>query len=1077
MADAPAVPARAPQLVRLAECLEAHPGFVDVVSALAQRGSATLDGVWGSSCALVAAALLRHAPGPLVVVCAQPNELDDFCDDLALFTPAAAARFPAWEGEAGEQALRDELYGDRLRTLKLLRGPAPPPVVVASLPSLLQKVPAPRLLAETTRHIRRGEMLEVEGLARWLASHRFHATTAVELPGEYSLRGGILDIFAPDADLPVRIELFGDEVESIRTFEVATQRSLGPVESVELTVLGPAAGDGGHLAEYLPAESWLLLLEPEQLEAESARLLERTERPGDYFSLAETFRRIDRFGRAAASGLARDPVGAVGRLQVQSVQRFSGDVGKVRQELEQVGEGCEVFVVSQTEAEIERLREIFAAAPLAARGQLHFPLGRLRTGFQLPAERVLVISGAEMFHRADVRRLPRRHVGKVIDSFLELREGDLVVHLAHGIGRYRGMKLITKDRRAEEHLELEFHGGTRIYVPTAKIDLVQKYVGGRKARPVLARIGGRSWARQKRAAAAAVSDLASDMLELQAKRAARPGIALAADTDWQREFDASFPYHETPDQLVAVEAIKRDMRAARPMDRLLCGDVGFGKTELAMRAAFKAVDNGYQVAVLVPTTILAEQHFRTFTERLAEFPFQVAKLSRFCTPRQQREVLEGLQSGRIDVVVGTHRLASSDVQFHNLGLLVIDEEQRFGVEVKDRLKSLRTAVDVLTLTATPIPRTLHMSLTGMRDISNLETPPEDRLAVETRVTRWQNELVRHAVLRELNRGGQVYFVHNRIHDIHAVARRLEQIVPEARLRIGHGQMPEAELEQVMLDFVNHEFDLLLATTIVESGLDIPNANTIFIDDADRYGLADLHQLRGRVGRYKHRAYCYLLIDPRRSVTPNAARRLRAIEEFSDMGAGFAIAMRDLEIRGAGNILGTQQSGHIATVGYELYCQLLEQAVRQLKHLPPEPTIDVSLELPVEAYLPPAYVPDMRAKIDLYRRLARLTEVGQIQPLRGELIDRFGPLPEPAERLLVLAELRMDAAAWWLRSVHLEPPYLVLGYRDRGRIEQLSARHRGRLRIVDQQSAYLSWREELARPESILGALKSVLRPA
>jgi transcription-repair coupling factor (superfamily II helicase) len=512
------------------------------------------------------------------------------------------------------------------------------------------------------------------------------------------------------------------------------------------------------------------------------------------------------------------------------------------------------------------------------------------------------------------------------------------------------------------------------------------------------------------------------------------------------------------------------------MDRLLCGDVGYGKTEVAMRAAFKAVESGYQVAVLVPTTILAEQHFHTFRDRMAEFPFDIARLSRFCSPREQRDIVEGLATGRVDIVIGTHRLASKDIQLYNLGLVIIDEEQRFGVEVKERLKRLRGTVDILTMTATPIPRTLHMSLVGVRDISNLETPPADRLAVETQVTRFDPVLIRHAVLRELNRGGQIFFVHNRVQDIEKLAQRLQYIVPEASLRIAHGQMPEAELEQVMVDFVNHKFDLLLATTIVESGLDIPNANTIFVDEANRYGLADMHQLRGRVGRYKHHAHCYLLLDPGTILTPNAARRLRAIEEFSDMGAGFAIAMRDLEIRGAGNLLGTQQSGHIATVGYELYCQLLEAAVRRLKQLPPVVSLDVHVHLPGEALFPSEYVRDIRTKIDLYRQLVRIANIDQVCEFRQELRDRFGPLPPPVTRLLELAELRIDAAIWQVSAIYIEQPYLVFRYENRARIEQLARMDGRRLRIVDTRNAYLPAEQEVADAGKILQLAKSVLRP-
>jgi transcription-repair coupling factor (superfamily II helicase) len=483
------------------------------------------------------------------------------------------------------------------------------------------------------------------------------------------------------------------------------------------------------------------------------------------------------------------------------------------------------------------------------------------------------------------------------------------------------------------------------------------------------------------------------------------------------------------------------------------------------------------VAVLVPTTVLAEQHRRTFSARMAEFPFQIAALSRFCTAKEQREITEKAALGQIDILIGTHRIASSDVKFANLGLLIIDEEQRFGVEIKERLKALRTSVDVLTMTATPIPRTLHMSLLGVRAISNLETPPADRLAVETRVTRFTDELVRHAIVRELNRGGQIYFVHNRINDIQGVAAKLSSIVPEATIDIGHGQMPEHQLEDVMLRFVRGETDILLSTTIVESGLDIPNANTIFIDDADRYGLADLHQLRGRVGRYKHRAYCYLLVDEQRHLSPEAARRLRAIEEFSQMGAGFALAMRDLELRGAGNILGTEQSGHIAMVGYEMYCALLERAVRQLKKLPPRKSVDVNIDLPGAAYLPRGYVPDMRAKVDLYRRLARLTSEAAVDDFASELADRFGDAPPEAAHLLALARLRIWAHGWGVREIRLEDRYAVLDYTSREKLARLVERSGGRLRVADATSAYLPLKNGAADPASIFDEVKMLLQPA
>jgi transcription-repair coupling factor (superfamily II helicase) len=1157
------------RLRELAAQLNLHRGFPDVVASLEAGHGGTLGGVWGSSRALVAAALAKSCPGPLVLVAPHQGEIDAIARDLALFSDATIMQFPAWESEPGERVLHDEIFGERLRVLKQFgagsreqgagtqppalpgvlspanegqkrdgsladprqgRGLTRPTILVTSIQSLLQPVPSREAMAAATREVRVAGRLDEQEFTRWLVERGAHATTAVELPGEFSLRGGILDIFAPDAEDPVRIELFGDEVESIRRFDVATQRSLQTLEATTITMLEPTESDRAHVTSYLPPSTWFMLIEPSELQEEGKFYLERMDRPQAFHSVRTTLDEIYRFPSVTASGVPAGSVETTAHLEFESVERFSGEIGKVRDELEKVGAGNEVFIVCETGAEVERLGELFkpisdfgfritdskndvgepkheatskvdngetvlhpegtrpAVPPerqSAIRGHrpkggpqsaISFAVGHLEAGFRIVPQRVVLVSAAELFQRQDLARTTRRRQARAIDSFLELREGDLVVHIAHGIGRYRGLRLLQQDGRAEEHLELEYSGGTKIYVPSAKIELVQKYVGGKGARPTLAHIGGKAWVRQKEAALRAVTDLAAEMIELQAARDARPGIAFPSDTEWQREFDAAFPYQETPDQLTAIDEIKRDMHASRPMDRLLCGDVGFGKTELAIRAAFKAIDAGYQVAVLVPTTVLAEQHRRTFSARMAEFPFAIASLSRFCTPKEQREILERTANGQLDILIGTHRMASPDVKFQNLGLLIIDEEQRFGVEVKERLKSLRSTVDVLTMTATPIPRTLHMSLLGVRAISNLETPPADRLAVETRVTRFSDELVRHAIMRELNRGGQIYFVHNRINDIHAVATRLADIVPEARIDIGHGQMAEGELEDVMLRFVRGEIDILLSTTIVESGLDIPNANTMFIDDADRYGLADLHQLRGRVGRYKHRAYCYLLVEENRHLSPEAARRLRAIEEFSQMGAGFALAMRDLELRGAGNILGTQQSGHIATVGYEMYCALLERAVRQLKNLPPRESVEVTIDLPGEAYLPRNYVPDMRSKIDLYRRLAQLTSEPAVDDFASELVDRFGPLPPVVEHLLELARLRIWAHRWGVHEIRLEDRYAVLHYTSREKATRLVKRSQGRLRVADGSSAYLPLVAGAANAGAVFAEVKALLRP-
>ena len=1055
--------------------LERQEGFAEVVAAMQAGNAAALDGVWGSSCALATAALVRHAPGPLVVVCPHVDDVDELADDLALFSPVTPERFPAWESIRDDRPVHDEVWGDRTRLLKLLESPAAPQLVLAPLQALLQPAPDREQLAAQTRTLEVGQEIQPGKLLAWLGENGFQSTSAVELPGEVSLRGGILDIFAPDWYDPVRIEFFGDQIDSIRKFEVSSQRSLAKLDAVELTTLDRHGAYRGHLAGHLPPKSWFLLVEPSDLQEEGRRYLARVERPRELHSIEEVLTEVVRFPSVTASAVAAGSLETTCRLKIESVERFSGDIAKVRDELESIGAGREVFVVCQTEAEVRRLGEVFGDTKLAREKKLRFPLGKLGRGFHLVTEGIVLLSSGELFHRTDLRRTAQRRLGRAIDSFVELREGDYVVHVGQGIGRYRGMTLLEKGQQIEEHLILEFAEGAKLYVPSSRISLVQKYVGGAKSRPHLAKLGGRLWSKQKAAVESAVTDLAAEMLELQAARATRPGIAFPEDTLWQREFDASFPYEETIDQLATIDAIKQDMGQPRPMDRLLCGDVGFGKTELAMRAAFKAVEAGYQVAVLVPTTVLAEQHARTFADRMAEYPFQVASLSRFASKRQQNEILERLASGGLDIVIGTHRLAQHDVRFRNLGLVVIDEEQRFGVEVKERLKTLRRIADVLTMTATPIPRTLHMALLGLRDISNLQTPPEDRLAVETRVARFDPELIRHAVLRELNRNGQVFFVHNRVCDIQALATRLRQIVPEASLGIGHAQMPEHELEQVMLDFVCRRYDILLATTIVESGLDIPNANTIFIDEADRYGLADLHQLRGRVGRYKHRAYCYLLVDANKHLSPNAARRLRAIEEFSDLGAGFAVAMRDLEIRGAGNLLGTQQSGHIAMVGYELYCDLLEQAVRRLKQLPARTCFEVDIDLPGEAYLPRSYVPGTREKIDLYRRLGRVSSHAELDDYVRELIDRFGPIPPVATRMMELGRLRIEASYWLIHTIRLEDRYAVFGYTSRPLIAQLASASQGRVRVADDKSAYVPLPEEVTQPDAILHYVQTILQ--
>jgi transcription-repair coupling factor (superfamily II helicase) len=1158
----PSAPARPVGALKdLTRWIQRAEGFPELLAALKNGYSATLDGAWGSAAPLAAAALGLHAPSSLLIVLAHVGDLDDFADDVQTFAGLRPEIFPAWERLLREASVRgEETFGRRLRVLKRLAGfeprvlppappghpslspkggellsvarspeqdgpagapsplekgvparplaprrgggsgwggdaggegpagnssgGAPPRFVLAPIQALLQPVPKPDALVRASKTLRVGQTVALEGLIDWLTDRDMARVEVVEVPGEFSLRGGILDVFPPDSADPVRLEFCGDAIESIRPFDPETQRSLDQWREVTLTaapsIEAASRDDLGHAADYLPEGTWVALVEPTDLSEEGRHYLARVADPRGLYTVENTLARLCQRPSITISALAASSLETTCHLRVESVERFSGELNKVKAELEAASGEDHVLIACHNAAELERLGEVFADTSLASAGRLHLTIGQVRAGFRMIDAQTVVISDHELFAKTDVRRPAprRRYESRAIDSFLDLNEGDLVVHVNHGIAIYRGLQLVDKGgEHAEESLVLEFAEGTRLFVPIAQIDLVQKYVGGGKAAPPLSKIGSSAWEKRKQRVAEAVIDLAAELIEIQAQRAARPGIAYpAADSHWMTEFEAAFPYQETPDQRAAIAAVKHDMAQPRPMDRLICGDVGYGKTEVAMRAAFKAVDAGKQVAVLVPTTVLAEQHYRTFTSRMAEFPFTIEVISRFRPKAEVRAVLERTAKGGVDILIGTHRIVQKDVQFKDLGLVIIDEEQRFGVADKEWLKTLRATVDVLTLTATPIPRTLHMSLLGIRDISNLETPPPDRKAIETRVCRFDPELIKRAILRELNRDGQVYFVHNRVYDIQSVADRVQSLVPEARVVIGHGQMPGEALERTMLAFVHHQADILVATTIIESGLDIPNVNTIFINEADKYGLADLHQLRGRVGRYKHRAYAYLLLESDRPVTPNAVRRLKAIEEFTELGAGFKIALRDLEIRGAGNILGPEQSGHIEAVGYELYCSLLESAVRALTRQPEKPLFDCSIELAWRAYLPRDYVPGPRLKVELYRRLGRLRSLEQLVNFRQELVDRFGPLPNPAENLMREAELRILAGRWQLDRIHVEEEYAVLTYRNIRRIEALARLRPGKVRIVDEKTAYVPLGEQRwPKGPVVAAALKALLQ--
>jgi transcription-repair coupling factor (superfamily II helicase) len=963
---------------------------------LAAGRPARAGGVWGSSYALISARL----PRPALLVLATPLRAEQAPDDLACF-------------DARAELLEGLKQADRLRAGKA-------GLVVADLAQALAPLPPPGALDASRLTLAPGDPADPVRLAERLSGCRFERAAAVERPGEYAVRGGILDLFPFTADRPVRIEFAGRGVESLRTFDPATQASLERIDRLNADLVPSGTADSATVFDYLPSGAVVILHEPAEMDLRHPRW-------------AEAYPLLARHPVLSLSAL---PQPDAENLRILSLQRFSGVLAGVERELEAVRRARTV-VFCANEGEERRLREL-VRAPLEIRR------GRLSQGFLFEDLDSVFIPNHELFNRYRLRRSARRADTRPIDTLLEIEEGDIVVHVTHGIGRFLGVER----RKDQEFLVVEYAGSARLHVPVTALDLVQKYVGGTEAAPPLSTLGGQKWEADKLRAEKAVEQLARELLQVQALREMELGVPCPPDPDWQREFEAAFPYEETEDQTGVAAEIARDMHSPRPMDRLVCGDVGYGKTELAMRAAFRRAVHGKQVAVLVPTTVLAQQHFQTFRERMADYPVRVEVLSRFRSRAEQKTVLRGLAEGAVDIVIGTHRLLQPDVRFKDLGLVVIDEEQRFGVEHKEYLKRLRATVDVLTLTATPIPRTLHMALLGIRDISALTTPPQDRLAIRTELVPYDERRVREAILRELERGGQVYFVHNRVYNIDEVARRLAMIVPEASFGTAHGQMDEETLEGTMLRFLERKLDVLVCTTIIESGLDIPNVNTILIHQADQFGLADLHQLRGRVGRYKVQASCLLLLPNDRPILPAAQKRLKAIEEFSELGAGFKIATRDLEIRGVGNLLGREQHGHIVAVGYDLYCRLLERSLKRMKKQPlPEP-VETHVELGTGAYVPEEYVPDLRPRMEVYRRLTACRTEEEIAEAAREVSDRFGALPPPVERFLEAMRVKVRAARWGFASVARGDEGLVIRVRDPRKAEEFRRRDPRRVRRVD-----------------------------
>lgn len=1088
---------------------------------LEQSRAVTISGLWGSSVAAVVAALRAELKDrPVLLVCGHLDESDDLADDVELFVGARPEVVPALELGGGLGQVSEEQASNRMRLIsRLASGADQPGVIVAPIQSLMQSVPSRDQLQYLVRSIRTGQNLEPEKLIVWLADHGYNRLDQVEVPGDFAVRGGIIDIYLPgdfdedpqiteeaEVGLTVRIDFFGDQVESIKRFHLDTLGSAGTMESVRIMDLKgalPETGDSTHLFNYLDPKTIVVLWAPLEIAEQSKSYLDRLPEVKGIYPLNALLRQASGFHRVELSQFGQTsgsmPSFVSGEqvphfdLPIRSLQRFETEAKKAIKELAEMTRDHDVTVFCENDGEIKRFAELIEHESPGLGKQVEVPIGYLHRGFvwdggegqkaegrgQNQSTRSIALLGHhELFHRYEQRRRVKKVIAsRPVDSFLDLQVGDYVVHVAHGIAKFTGMQTIQKDGRTEEYLTLRFAENAALHVPAARINLIQKYVGGFTGHPQLSRLGSGSWEKQKAKVSEAVMDMAAELIEVQAARAAEQGLAFPPDTEWQKEFEAEFPYEPTKDQVLGAEDIKQDMQKLRPMDRLLCGDVGYGKTELAMRASFKAIEYGKQVAVLVPTTVLAEQHYRSFRERMADYPFVIESISRFRTTKEQKDIIKRLAKGEVDILIGTHRLISKDVKFADLGLVVIDEEQRFGVTHKERLKQLRATVDVLTMSATPIPRTLHMSMLGLRDISSLTTAPQDRRSIVTEVMPYDQNRIKLAIMRELQREGQVYFVHNRVSNIMEVAETIQNMVPDARIIIGHGQMGDGEMEAAMLQFIRHEADILVCTTIIESGLDIPNANTIIINNADRFGLSELHQLRGRVGRWKHRAYCYLLLPADRPVTPVAAKRLKAIEEYSHLGAGFKIAMRDLELRGAGNILGPEQSGHIATVGYEMYCQLLEGAVRQLKNEPKPLQPDAHVDIGITAIVPKTYITADRQRMDVYRRLTRCNDLQTLKDLEQDVVDAFGEMPRQAMVLFALTEVRLLAGMYGIESIIRKEPDVVLTVRDGTKAQSVLLGSPGSLRLVDEKTVYMRPPAVYLEPETLLIMLRNLMRSA
>ena len=1070
-------------------------------------------GISGSRAAYMLSRCLREERKMLAVV-SSGQEASRLADDLVFYLPGLEpVILPEEEDMQILYEARDRSsLGLRIRAMNALLAGAPADadtetgrglvMVIAPASSAVKATAPPDRFLSSVMKIRTGERTDPHELRRRLSDAGYRAAAVTESPGEFTSRGGILDVFTPSMDEAVRIEFFDDEIDSIRTFDSETQRSTGSLREVTIV---PAAefmptneekeralaavmkeydrivrryrkehahpdvedgridlveahrgrikdvfGQGGSsqiyadLIEYFDIEAYRLwdyvrggstaVIDPSRV----ADGLPESVKPETFFGIYE-----DAYGQAArrsielytpypeaVPGLSK--ADEIDNVRSRQIAPFNGHIELFASEVAGLSsKGYRIVIAAGGSERNERVREYLDIAEVS--GDISYRDGMLSSGFVMEDERVCFIAGSDIFSgtgRAP-RRKSRKKSSKDSIRFSELHKGDYVVHEAHGVGRFEGIKPVTADGMTRDYLVIRYAGSDMLYIPTEQLDVIQKYIGNSGNAPHLSKLSGGSWKRTRERARKAIMEIAEDLVKLYAKRQAEGGYAFGEDTVWQAEFEDAFPYTETDDQLRAAAEIKEDMMKPLPMDRLLCGDVGYGKTEVAARAVFKCISEGRQAAILAPTTLLVNQHYHNLRERFGDFPFEIEELSRFRSKTAQSKTVKGIKNGSVDLVIGTHRLLSDDVKFHDLGLLVVDEEQRFGVRHKEKIKELRSSIDVLTLSATPIPRTLNMSLTGIKDISIIEEPPGDRFPVHTYVTAYDEEILRNAIERELARGGQVFVVNNRITGINQIAETVKRIAPGAAVGIGHGRMNEDALENTMLDFIEGRIDILVATTIIENGIDIPNANTMIILNADRFGLAQLYQLRGRVGRSSRLAYAYLMYQPGKVLTDIARKRLAAIREFTEFGAGFRLAMRDLELRGAGNMLGEAQSGHIESIGYELYCKEIDRAVRQLKGEDiGEERSEVNIDLAVNASIPAGYIEDEALRLDAYRRIASVSDSDDAMDVIDELTDRYGDIPKEALELIRIAEIRAHAGYLGAVSISRSERWILIRFSDR-----------------------------------------------